>query len=545
MRLRSITKATILLGVHILCYSKLINAQDTIKDSAGIKIFETNIEMDDGITLSTRIFLPDIDQPCASVLIRTPYNKELEMWIDKKFLSHNIAIIIQDVRGKYKSAGTFYPFINERADGLSTLRWIRKQSWSNDTVGGWGVSYMGYTQSVIADSLNAAAPLFTSDDMYGFIYPDGIFSLHSAFLWGYANVTGKNMSGGSVAQRLNQLPLSDAADSIIFLLDWLKYEKEDAYWSELKFHGPVRSPVITIAGWYDIFLKSQVNSMLNISAEDNPQNRNIIGPWAHGLTGYKNDYGGEKQTGSYGQIAFNYMINALEGKAGSLSSPLKDTRFNLFVMEKNEYVGSDVWPPKETTTVPYFLQADYSLSVNTSANSKIFSYVYDPSDPYPSYGGTILGDSVGPALQNKNIKRIDQVNFESMALKKPLILLGPISASLWLSSGAPCSDFIVCLEDVFPDGKIINIQEGGSKVYFKGKKPQKQNISVWATGYQLNPGHKLRVTICSSWFPRFNRSLNTCDPIYNAKEIHKASQKIYTGGRTPSSINLPVYVSGD
>ncbi|MBX3239784.1 MAG: CocE/NonD family hydrolase [Chitinophagaceae bacterium] len=512
-------------------------------DSSTVKVFETGVAMDDGIALSTRIFLPDTNKAFAAVLIRTPYNKELEMWMDKRFLSNNIAIIIQDVRGKYKSGGEFYPFANEREDGLTTLRWIRKQPWSNGIIGGWGVSYMGYTQWVIADSLDAAAPLFTSDDMYSFIYPDGVFSLQSAFLWGYANAAknGEDMSAERVRQRLSRLPLSVAADSISFLLDWLKHEKRDEYWDKLQFHGPITSPVISVAGWYDIFLKGQLNSMQQLADKGNPQSKFIIGPWAHGLAGYKNDYGGEKRTGSYGQMSFEYMLNALKGKSMRLSPPLKESRFNLFIIEKNEYAGSDVWPPEETTSIPYYLQADHSLSAQPPIKSKIYSYTYDPSDPYPNYGGTFLGDSVGPALQNRNMSRTDQVNFETPALEEPLILLGPISASLWLSGNTDCSDIIVCLEDVFPDGKIINIQEGASKVFFKGKEAQKQNISVWATGYQLNPRHKLRVTICSSRFPRFNRSLNTCESIYEAKQVHKATPRIHVGPEMPSCIHLPVY----
>jgi uncharacterized protein len=131
--------------------------------------------------------------------------------------------------------------------------------------------------------------------------------------------------------------------------------------------------------------------------------------------------------------------------------------------------------------------------------------------------------------------------FETDVKDKPLTLLGPISATLWLSSDVSCTDFIVGLQDVFPDGKIINIQEGGAKVKFESTQPEKKEISVWATGYQLNPGHKLRVIISSSWFPRYNRSLNSCEPIFTANVSVIAHQKIWYGGSTPSSVNLPVY----
>jgi hypothetical protein len=136
---------------------------------------------------------------------------------------------------------------------------------------------------------------------------------------------------------------------------------------------------------------------------------------------------------------------------------------------------------------------------------------------------------------------MDQLVFEKETETEPLILLGPVSASLWLSSTAPCTNFFVLLQDRFPDGKIINIQEGGAKVCFDNKDPKKVEISVWATGYQLNAGHKLRVVITSGWFPRFNRSLNTCEPAYSAVTIQNAKQQVFYGKEMPSSVNLPVY----
>ena len=164
-----------------------------------------------------------------------------------------------------------------------------------------------------------------------------------------------------------------------------------------------------------------------------------------------------------------------------------------------------------------------------------------PEDPYPSHGGTILGDGAGSAKQNSNVDRKDQLVFELEEQLEPLILLGPISAKLWLSSTAPNTDFIVGLEDVFPDGKIINIQEGGAHVKLDPGTPEKADISVWATGYQVNPGHRLRVIITSSWFPRFNRNLNNGEPAAEATNPVHASQEVSFGPDTPSCINLPIY----
>jgi uncharacterized protein len=219
---------------------------------------------------------------------------------------------------------------------------------------------------------------------------------------------------------------------------------------------------------------------------------------------------------------------------------LKNSKYNLFIMERNEYVGSEVWPPLETKTVPYYIGPSGFLSPLKFREDGNLSYKYSPSDPYPSLGGTALGEGVGPARQDANSDREDQLVFE-MHVDEPLILLGPVSATLWISSDAPCTDFMVGLQDVFPDGRIINIQEGAAKVRISNEQPARTEISVWATGYQLNTGHKLRVFISSSWFPRYNRSLNRCDPMFTAREMVPANQKVFYGPATPSSVNLPVY----
>ncbi|SCM58773.1 CocE/NonD family hydrolase [Petrimonas mucosa] len=166
--------------------------------------------------------------------------------------------------------------------------------------------------------------------------------------------------------------------------------------------------------------------------------------------------------------------------------------------------------------------------------------LYDPLDPYPSLGGTFLGNKIGPAVQNQNIARNDQWVFESEVLSSPLTLLGSISAKLYVSSSVKSTDFIMMVQDVFPNDTIINIQEGGKRVDLKPNKVTEVNIDSWPTGYQLNPGHKLRVVITSSCFPRFNRKLNCDEPIYMARKIKKAVQTIYTGPKKPSSITLPV-----
>jgi putative CocE/NonD family hydrolase len=186
----------------------------------------------------------------------------------------------------------------------------------------------------------------------------------------------------------------------------------------------------------------------------------------------------------------------------------------------------------------YFIGPDHYFTPEKPKESGKLQYTYNPSNPYPNRGGTFLGVGVGAALQNDNNSRSDQLMFETPVFQSPQVLLGPISATLYVGSNVPSTGFIICLQDVFPNGNIINIQEGGSKVDVK-EGINKVDISVWPTGYQINQGHKLRAVITSSWFPRFNRNLNSGEPIFSARTLAIANQEIYFG-KNPSSITLPM-----
>lgn len=507
---------------------------------------ELTISMNDGISLSTSIFVPKGKGPFPTVLVRTPYSTYAEEWLGQAFNLFRIAVVLQDVRGKYRSEGEFYPFINEREDGLKTLRWIRSQQWSDGKVAGWGASYLGYTQWAISDSLDFMTLLVTGARLYDFMYPDSLFSLQSAFLWGVENASpDKNkIKEDDIKAGMTILPISAADDSLLkdidYINDWILHEKFDSYWEKLDFRGKTQAPMITIAGWYDIFLKAQIADFLAIEAINETSNRLVIGPLAHGPFGEPNDFGGLEKTGDP-KLIFKYVKNHLKGKKDKLSAPLTDSKYNLFIMERNEYVGSKVYPPAETSIIPYYIGPEGYLNTSVSNNNGSLQYEYSPADPYPSHGGTTLGTGVGPARQNDNLSRKDQLVFEKDIVSEPFILLGPVTATLWLSSNVPCTDFFIMLQDQFPNGKIINIQEGGAKVNFENKDPKKVEISVWATGYQVNPGHKLKVIITSSWFPRFNRSLNKCEPAFTATSIQNATQQVFYGKEMPSSVNLPVY----
>lgn len=523
-------------------------------DDISCVLKKTFVTAEDGTKLSTDIYLPVGKGKFPCIIRRTPYNKA-GAWKAVKirkaiegFIKNGIAFVAQDCRGKYQSEGKFYALRNERKDGLATIKWIRKQPWSNGKIGTSGGSYDGYTQWAVYGAADAMALHLTGANMYEAIYPDKMFSLFLAFSWGFAidSKTSNSIPSEKLLSSYTTLPLSEADNLVYnkdnpFVTDWLKHPSYDEYWKSLNYGGMNTSPVISIAGWYDLFLMAQIKDFQSLNESGNSDNRLIIGPWCHGIAGFKDNYGGADKIGNIDELIERFMIKHLKGeKVKVMKPPFKDKKYNLFIIGRNEYCGSDVWPPKAVLFTNYYIGSDNCLAPAMFDKQGQLQYTYEPTNPYPAKGGTSLSPYAGPALQNENLSRKDHVTFETDILEKPLILLGPIRANLYVSSDAVSTDFIVCLQDVYPNGNIINIQDGGTTVEFNGIDVKKVDLSVWATGYQLNRGHKLRVVITSSLFPRFNRNINSGEPIFSAKTIKTAHQKIYFGSKYPSAIILPI-----
>ena len=511
------------------------------------------ITVEDTIKLATDIYFPegasaDDGKKYSTVLIRLPYNMNVGTAADAQInslLINGWVVILQDTRGKFLSQGVYHPFRHERSDGVATTKWIRSQAWSNGKIAGWGGSALGYTQWAIGDQLDVLTPTVTSANIYELIYPEGIYSLATIFNWGLENGarTYNQVDADKLKKSYYVLPLSVADDSTVMQIDfldcWLEHPHDDSYWGIMNHRNLITSPIYSIAGWYDIFLMGQIRDFEALGEARHPDSRLVIGPYAHGQITIETNYGEAGKLESFNKVLIQYIKKHLDdGEKEYTSKP-----YLLYVMNRNEWIDCEQWPPKNSTLIPYYLNANGKISNQPDVIEKVVEYRYDPTDPYPSFGGTFLGVGVGPAYQNSNVNRKDQVVFESETLQEPLVLLGEIGATVYASTDAPSTDFYVQLQEVRADGKIINIQEGGKTIYSEERADpfvEKVDISVWATGYQINAGNKLRVVISSSLFPRYNRNLNSGEEIYSAKSPRVANQKIYFGEKYPTRIELPV-----
>jgi len=251
-------------------------------------------------------------------------------------------------------------------------------------------------------------------------------------------------------------------------------------------------------------------------------------------------------------------MNAIRPTLGAMLDgvePPPSSATRAYVMHAAAWHTGTAWPTEDGRRVDLYCTAEGALVDQAPAVEGTLVFDYVPSAPRMSRGGTVLGQGVGPAWQSHDDHRTDQVVFESVAMAAPLDMLGPLGATLFVGSrlldapsgAAPAStDFVVCLQDLYPDGRLLNIQEGAATVDFGGAtEPRQVDVDCWATGYRLLPGHRLRLVVTSSCFPRFARNLNGGEPLATAVTSRSVRQTVLVGGATASRVTLTVVPTGE
>ena len=281
----------------------------------------TNVIMEDGTALGTDIFIPKKGGSFPCALARTPYDKNMPdvLSIIKPFLDENFAVVIQDCRGSFTSKGKedFFPFIYERKDGLETVKWIRKQKWSNGKIAGFAGSYNGYTQLAIADVIDSATLDVTAANIYRIIYPYGIFSPKTVFTWGFMMDTPGVEYDVNKAYKI--LPLSSASVKTYgktnkFVKAYLEHESYDDFWKQQNVQEIIKCPIISIAGWYDMFTGPQFDDFMALEDKVRAKSRMVVGPWCHGNQVLEKEYGGEKRTGDRNALNNQFTIANLKNE---------------------------------------------------------------------------------------------------------------------------------------------------------------------------------------------------------------------------------------
>jgi putative CocE/NonD family hydrolase len=228
----------------------------------------------------------------------------------------------------------------------------------------------------------------------------------------------------------------------------------------------------------------------------------------------------------------------------------------------NRWRAENEWPLARAVPTPYYLHSgghantldgDGWLSGEAPADEPADTYVYDPANPTPTRGGALLMHPLfqgGPQDQRPVERRADVLSFTSAPLTAPLEVTGPITVTLFAATDAVDTDFVARLVDVHPDGFARNLNDGIIRGRFRNGVDHEQlltpgtvypfAIDLWATSNVFLPGHRIRLDITSSNFPRWDRNLNTGAPLGEGADMMAARQTIVHDREHPSCVTLPI-----
>jgi uncharacterized protein len=545
------------------------------------------VKMRDGVTLVADIYHPKAPGKFPVLLTRTPYNRR-DAGTGIYLASRGYVAIFQDTRGRFDSEGEFYPFKYEMNDGYDTIEWAAGLEYANGDVGMFGGSYVGATQMLAAIAkpphLKAIFPYITASEYYdGWTYQNGALMQWFASSWtsGLAEDTLRRKTSGRAQAKdwVGTLPVEDyrlvappsAADVAPYFRDWVEHERDDDYWRRWKIsdhYKELNIKALHSGGWHDIFLKGSIKNYVEMrklaatqAARDGQ--RLLVGPWAHAGTSREGKIGdvvfGKDAVMDMAGTIVKWFDYALKGASNEFAgkAPVR-----IFVMGDNVWRDEMEFPLARTAYTKYFLHAgkgansatgDGELSTQAPGKEKPESFEYDPQNPVPTLGGRLCcGNAIapGPFDQRANEARQDVLVFSTPPLSRDIEVTGYISVELFAASSASDTDFTAMIVDVAPDGYARFLTDGIVRARYRNSteraepiepgKVYKYTIDLWATSNVFKAGHRIRVYISSSNFPRFNRNLNTGEPTLGSSRMVKARQTIYHDADHPSAIVLPI-----
>lgn len=552
------------------------------------------VPLPDGTTLRADVWRPADGRPAPVLLQRTPYDKAFALVVQTgldpaRAVAAGYAVVVQDVRGRYASEGTFEPLVHEAADGAATVAWAAAQPFCDGRVAMYGGSYVGATQLLAAGerppALRALLPHVTAADYHDdWFYEGGAFQLGFALNWARSLAAGelarRRERGDDVAEleeRLEaeladplaayaRLPLTDhplLAELAPYWLRWLAHPLRDGFWraiSPRERFGAIDVPALHLGGWHDVFLPGTLEGYAALRAAGRAPQRLVVGPWAHGGWG---DAVGEL---IYGPEASRYALDptdlhlrwfdtVLGGDAPDPDAP----PVRIFVAGANRWRDEDGWPLARARTRRLHLRADASLTWDPPESGEPQrTYVYDPADPVPTTGGRTLmpGHEASIALGARDQRAVqarpDVLVYTSAPLERELEVTGAVRLVLHAASSALDTDWTAKLVDVRPDGRALGVTDGILRArcrdgldrarLLEPGRPERFTVEVGPTAIVFGRGHRVQLELSSSNFPRFDRNPNTGgDPAQaRACDLTPAHQRVFHDAARASWLELPV-----
>lgn len=519
---------------------------------------EFAVRMRDGVRLATDVYLPDRGRRWPVLLARLPYDKagrecfmpQTARWFNER----GYAVVVQDVRGKIRSDGPQVPFRYEPSDGYDTIDWITAQSWCAGSVGMFGDSYFAWTQWAAAAAghaaLRAIAPRVISADFADVVARQGVLALEVCALWAFETWVDEALYDYEGQLDWNVRPLSDVVPTALggrrpgFLDEAATGRLDPA--ARLPVRGDV--PTLHIGGWWDIVQGGQLATWRTARDRARAPQYLLMDATDHGWTPLRD--GGEPFIDP--RADDRSMARFLDGYL----RPLADF-FDHFVRGDGSYqvapvrwrlahgpwYESDTWPPAQSRPVVWHLGGGSgepvrgALTDTAERHERTVGWTHDPRDPVPSYAHA-YHPLVEPADERGVADRADVLLFESEELREPLDLAGPVGVQVWFESDCPTGHALAKLTEVAPDGTARKLVDGAALAHAPW--PAAVTVDLGSIGYRVRPGHRLRLQISSSEFPRYVLHPGTTAEPWTAEQVQPVQNRITIGGERGAALHCHV-----
>jgi hypothetical protein len=557
------------------------------------------VPMRDEVRLSTNVYRPAgndgraHEAPLPAVLIRVPYGKDdpyLSMPAHGRYWARKgYACVIQDVRGKFASEGEWQPLLHEADDGYDTIDWIASQRWSDGQVGMIGESYFALTQWAAASrfhpALRCIAPGCMGVDLYRLMYEDGALALDTTGTWVCDQLHRRYINYlrfDPWVLPLKRYPADAGFPSELFD-QAIAHPDRDETWEPYDLSEVLDEldiPAFHWTGWYDCFLRPSLETWEGVQRRNRYDTVRgsqwlCIGPADHELTTETTGTAGRHELAGQGVVndrvlAFfdHWLRHAGEGFE---TSP----RVRCYVTGAGRWREGDGWPLPGTRFTKYYLRAAAPaagggaeagagepgepverpglLSQEPPGDEPPDEFTYNPARPVDYWvGKPVFSAAKFLADRRQIVARPDVAGYVTPPLDEPLEVVGPLSATLYVSTSAPDTDFTVALVDIWPDGYAQLVQEGIRRLRYREGDGEhagppaapgavyELRVDMAATGYEFTVGHRVGVEVSSSAFDRWDRNLNTGHPLGQDAEMVLAHQTVWHDGKRASHIDLPL-----
>ncbi len=536
-----------------------------VSDSAFTVTIDPAVPMKarDGTTLMSFVGTPNGPGPFGVVMERTPYLRidtaAANWWGARGFI-----YVKQDVRGRGGSDGVLDMNAGQESDGYDAVEWAAKLPKSNGKIGMVGRSnpglYAWYAAIAAPPHLATIAPgVATADPLRIVPYIDMVFS-PTIIPWLCLTAVKETMSDISNINDvagMKHLPVIDGAEvagckRTKYWNDWFDHQRLDKYWHALSIEerlNRVKVPVLGMAGWHDDARGTTRNYVGIDTLRNHPFQRMVMDAGAHkGIDYVWGDFGPTARIDGR-MLQLRWFDHYLKGIDNGVD---KEPPVDIFVQGDNTWRKENEWPLKRTRYTNFYLHEGGRIdTIAPTGAEKEDTYTYDPADPTPYLiDARELELSLNEDYAAVHRKRKDLVLYETAPLEKDMEITGPMTAQLWAATDAKDTDWNVMILDVFPDGRALRIQDGIMRQRFlegfelEGRfapnTPNRANIDLWFTSIVIPKGHRIRVSVASASFPKYDRNLNTGGDNERDTTFVVAHQRILHDSAHQTFVRMPI-----